>query len=291
MPQRIRKGQTFCPQTDLIAYSKEEIDCYNQKKERKRQATLYYTEHKERTKKLGGFTFLKNNFDKLKDLNPATAGRLAYLSIYLAFDSQRLLNDNEPIKKKHLPYILNISKSTADKFYNECVAADLLYDNGESGLYLTEAFYRNNSSNKNRVKLYKRTIQQMYKKLPPTKHRYFGYVVQLVPLINFEWNVVCHNPQETNRYHLQPLSFKEVCKELGYEYTNSGELRKALTSPIFEWQGYKQALCGFFEMNTEYGTQKSMVVNPNILFAGTHLENIGILEVVFIPKKPKVKTT
>ena len=291
MPRRIKKGHPFCPQTDMIAYSKEEIDSYSQKKERKRQVALYDTEHKNRSNRFGGFTFLKNNFDKLKSLNPATAGRLAYLSTYLAFDSQRLLNDNEPMQKKHLPYILNISKPTADKFYNECVAADLLYDNGKSGLEITEAFYRGKCADKNRVKLYKRTIQQMYKKLPPQKHRYFGYVIQLVPLINFEWNVICHNPQETDRFHLQSLSFKEVCQELGYEYSYSKELRKALTSPIFEWQGYRQALCGFFDINTEYGTQKSMVVNPNILFAGTHLENVGILEAVFIPKKVKEKNT
>jgi hypothetical protein len=32
------------------------------------------TEHKNRSNKLVKFTFLKNTFDKLKSLNPATAG-------------------------------------------------------------------------------------------------------------------------------------------------------------------------------------------------------------------------
>ena len=33
-----------------------------------------------------------------------------------------------------------------------------------------------------------------------------------------------------------------------------------------------------------------MVINPHILFAGKHIENVGILDIAFIPRKKKVCT-
>ena len=113
----------------------------------------------------------------------------------------------------------------------------------------------------------------------------FGYIIQLVPLINFEWNVVCENPEETDRQLIQPLSFKGVCEKLGYDYENHDRLKKALTKPIFIWEHRKQALCAFITVNTDIGKQTTMVVNPHILFAGKHIDNVGVLDIAFTPHR------
>lgn len=41
-------------------------------------------------------------------------------------------------------------------------------------------------------------------------------------------------------------------------------------------------------MDVQDGKQSMMVINPRILFAGKQLENIGILDIAFMPRKKKM---
>lgn len=226
----------------------------------------------------------------LQSMNSATVGRLAYLSTYLDNESQLLLYEDRPMLKNDLSTVLNVSRPTAIKFYDDCISIGVLEDHGKDGLYLIgNLFFKGKSENKERTKLFRVTIQQLYKKLPQKNHEHFGYVIQLVPWINFEWNIVCENPEETNKGRIEPMSFRDICKKLGYDPKHPGRLKKALTSPIFVWEHYKQPLCGFFSMSAQDGKQSMMVVNPHILFAGKHIENVGILDVAFTPHKKKVR--
>ena len=40
-------------------------------------------------------------------------------------------------------------------------------------------------------------------------------------------------------------------------------------------------------MNVQDGKQSMMVINPHILFAGKHIENVGILDIAFMTRKKK----
>ena len=160
---------------------------------------------------------------------------------------------------------------------------------GKDGLYLiSNLFFKGKTSNKERTKLFRVTIQQLYKRLPQKNHELFGYIIQLVPWINFEWNIVCENPEETNKNSIEPMSFRDICKKLGYDPEHPGRLKEALTKSVFVWEHCKQPLCGFFSMNDQDGRKSMMVINPHILFAGKHIENVGILDLAFIPRKKKV---
>ncbi len=288
MPQNIKKGKKFIPQEDSLVFTQTELDNYKAKKERQKENALYRQLIKNFSNKHGGFTFLTSKESILQKMNPATVGRLAYLSTYLDHESQMLVCEGEQILKSDLPTILNVSRPTANKFYDECISAEVLEDHGKDGLYLIgNLFFKGKSENRERTKLFRVTIQQLYKKLPQKKHDLFGYVIQLVPWINFEWNVVCENPSEKDKDCIVPMSLNDVCKKLGYDPAHPGRLKDALTKPVFVWKNYKQPLCGFFSMNAQDGRQSMMVVNPHILFAGSHIENVGILDVAFAPRRKK----
>ena len=279
MPQHISKGKNFTPQEDSLVFTQSELDNYKAKKERKKEAALYRQLIRNFSNNHGGFTFLTTEENILQSMNPATVGRLAYLSTYLEQDTQLLLYEDRPMLKSDLQTILNVSRPTANKFYNECIAAGVLEDHGKDGLYLiSNLFFKGKTSNKERTKLFRVTTQQLYKRLPQKNHELFGYIIQLVPWINFEWNIVCENPEETNKNSIEPMSFRDICKKL----------KEALTKPVFVWEHCKQPLCGFFSMNDQDGRKSMMVINPHILFAGKHIENVGILDIAFIPRKKKV---
>ena len=140
-------------------------------------------------------------------MNPATVGRLAYLSTYLGQDTQRLLYEDNPMLKHDLQEVLKLSRPTVNKFYKDCITAGVLEDKGNDGLYLIDTrFFKGKCEDKERTKLFRVTIQQLYKKLPQKNHELFGYVIQLVPWINFEWNIVCENPEETNKDRIEPCA-------------------------------------------------------------------------------------
>lgn len=289
MPQHIYKGKNFTPQEDSLIFTQRELDNYRAKKERKKEAALYRQLMRNFSNKHGGFTFLTSKENALQTMNPATVGRLAYLSTYLAHEDQLLLYEDKPMLKRNLPEVLAISKPTTNKFYNECIASGVLDDRGKDGLNLYgNLFFKGKTEDKERTKLFRVTIQQLYKRLPQKNHDLFCYVIQLVPWINFEWNIVCENPEETNKNSIEPMSFRDICKKLDYDPEHPGRLKKALTSPIFVWEHYKQPLCGFFSMNDQDGRHSMMVINPHILFAGKHIENVGILDITFMPHKKKV---
>ena len=171
MPQHISKGKNFTPQEDSLVFTQSELDNYKAKKERKKEAALYRQLIRNFSNNHGGFTFLTTEENILQSMNPATVGRLAYLSTYLEQDTQLLLYEDRPMLKSDLQTILNVSRPTANKFYNECIAAGVLEDHGKDGLYLIgNLFFKGKTSNKERTKLFRVTIQQLYKRLPQKNH-------------------------------------------------------------------------------------------------------------------------
>lgn len=286
MPKRIAKDKNFIPDEDSLVFTQTELDIYRARKEREKNVRVFNWTISNFSNKHGGFTFLTTKKNTLQKMNPATVGRLAYLSTYLDYENQQLIYEDRAMLKRDLPTVLNLSRPTANHFYRECVDAGVLEDRGDEGLFLNGSlFFKGTTKSKERTRLFRITVQQLYKKLPHQRHDLFGYVIQLIPFINFEWNIVCENPHETNEKLIQPLSFKQVCNQLGYDYDHLERLKKALMNPIFAWNHHKQALCGVLSVNSELGRENMLVVNPHILYAGNHVENVKLLEIAFTPKK------
>lgn len=280
----IADGKHIAPEGALILTA-EDRERYKQKREKQ---IIYNAEVKQNSKKRGGFTFLKME-NALENLNPATVGRLAYLSTFLDFGNQLLMRSKDrPMLKNDLPDVLQINRNSANDFFNECDNARLIEDHGKDGLYLNEVFFRHEAKkDEEQIRLYRNTIQQLYKSTMPKFHKYFGYVVQLVKHINREWNVVCWNPEETDSNKVEIMTLKELCEEIKYKYNHIEKLNEALLGLAFQFDGRKQALCASVEVTTEEGRQKGLIVNPNLIFAGTDFTKVEGYGMFFRPRRSK----
>lgn len=276
----IADGKTLAPKGALV------ITEYDRERRQKQKETTEFNEKvKHNSKKHGGFTFLRIE-NALTEINPATVGRLAYLSTYMEYGNQLLMRSkNRPMLKSDLPDVLLISRDTANKFYNESKNAGLIEDHGSERLYMNEVFFRDQTTDKNQIRLYRKTIQQLYKRTLPKYIKNFGYVVQLVSYINREWNVVCHNPLEKDSNMVQIMTMKELCEAIGYDYSHISRLNEALFGLAFDWNGRKQALCASIEFTTEEGKQKGLIVNPHLVFAGTDFKKVESYAMFFRPRK------
>lgn len=266
-----------------------------QKYKKIQEAKKFNQSIRDHTKMMGGFTFLQNDY-VLNHIPATVIGRLAYLSTYLSFQNQLLIdNDGTPMLKRDLSDILGISRQKANDFYNVCASNNLLFDHGADGLYINEIFFRNSTKNKQQIRLYRDPIQQLYKTIIKDKQnstqalRHFGYVVQLIPWINREWNILCSNPNETEPGKIIPLSLKEITLILHIDETNVGRLKKTLLKPLFKWNNEYQQLCSCMKVTTDEGIQETVYVNPNLLFAGSDFDKVAGIGVAFTKHKTAEK--
>ena len=273
----IADGKTLAPKGALV------ITEYDRERRQKQKETTEFNEKvKHNSKKHGGFTFLRIE-NALTEINPATVGRLAYLSTYMEYGNQLLMRS----KNRPMPDVLLNSRDTTNKFYNESKNAGLIEDHGSEGLYMNEVFFRDQTTDKNQIRLYRKTIQQLYKRTLPKYIKNFGFIIQLVSYINREWNVVCHNPLEKDSDKVRIMTMKELCEAIDYDYSHISRLNEALFGLAFDWNGRKQALCASIEFTTEEGKQKGLIVNPHLIFAGTDFKKVEGYGMFFRPRKTK----
>lgn len=64
--------------------------------------------------------------------------------------------------------------------------------------------------------LNRQRLCDLYHSTPHLNHPRVGFIYKLIPYINREWNVVCHNPDEKDRKAVQPMSCDEIGEVLGH---------------------------------------------------------------------------
>lgn len=243
-------------------------------------------------KRQGGFVLIRRTKWK-KKVKPQTLGRLAYLSVYSEYDTGHLMmSERTPMYFDDLQNILKISKRATYDFLDNAQESRLLAVNENGEFILANRFVKGETKFKKIIRLYIEPVKSLYENMIQDKHsiRYFGYIIQLVPYINKEWNVICHNPEERNPHKLKPMNREEICSLLNFDPTNSGRLTRILRQmkfrgyDLFENECREQRFCNFIKDSESNGWR--MIVNPNILFMGTDPTKIeGYLQ--FFPNKPQ----
>lgn len=293
MIRRIKKGDMVQPQNlEKSNYSIDEDGIFIPDSQRQRyrkieEAKKYNEGVRQFTRDHGGFTLLRIS-DAYAKIDPATIGRLAFLSTYLSFGNRLLITEeNVPMRKGDLSGILCLSRPTTNNFYDECIESNLMFDRGTDGLYLNELFYRgkvNKTDKSKQARLYCDTVRSLYHMMEPKKHSRFGYVVQLIPFLNWEWNVVCKNPEERDSDAVVPMSLTDICNELEIDVKHIARFHQSLTEPIFEYQGEMQQLCASMQTKTSQGMQKTLYVNPNLIYAGSDFTKVEGISIAFKPR-------
>lgn len=295
MPQNINGKHCYIDQATGEYFETDGGTFYsNEDKEKAKRAkeAQYHKElRRNHSEKQGGFVLMRKT-DIKKKVSPQTLGRLAYLSIYLEYDTGRLMvNERKTMKTDDLKDTLRISKRAVYDFLKESQESNLLTVDENGDLILSDYFIRGRSKFRKQIRLYVGSIKSLYEKMVKSNQniRYFGYVIQLVPYINNEWNVICRNPYERNPHKLELISIEEICSLLNFNPTNSGRLTRILKQitfigyDLFENERREQKLCNFIKDSES--NEWRMIINPNILFMGTDPTKVeGYLQ--FFPNKP-----
>lgn len=214
---------------------------------------------------------------------------LFYLATYYQY-SGGLGTGKKGIDKKQLPKLLQVSEKTAYRFWNAVQSAGIGEEDPNGNLLLNKRYFlKGNLPTKKKLAVmasdntyvargYIKSIRHLYETAEPGARNYLGYLFLLLPFVNREYNIVCHNPLETDMSKIQPMSVGEVCLALGYDTDNSSRLMRELLELKFTAYDKTQGAIRYVvTSNVSDKSAYKLFLNPNVLYAGSHTKEVEVL--------------
>ena len=256
--KNILKGELVNPATGEIIEGAEIIEALefeNALKKRFQRDGLKYKKEKsivesKVTEMLGGSFYIlqyRNTvnaiLEKYEKINSAFAFRFIYLCSYMNYDNILIFDSFKRSKSKYidesdLREIMNLSRKQLIEFKKICFEDNLLEKIEVEGIPAikvnkmvackgkTPTYY-----NRYSIRVSINHIQEIYKMATAREHKQLGYLVSLLPYVNFHFSILSHNPECEYKTHLNPLSLQDICKILDYDIKNAGRLLTALRKP------------------------------------------------------------
>lgn len=229
---------------------------------------------------LGKFFFVIHN-EEFKDLLPQTITRLIYLNTYMNYDNNKLmLTERTPMKRKDLSQVLNVSKAVVSKFWKE-VSPKYIKEHNDGLIFTnTDVFIRRRLKKGGKYnpyhKFYINGIRTLYRSTDINNHRHLGYIFKMLPYINLEYNVLCHNPLEQNLDLINFMSLSEFCEIIQYDISHLNRLCSLYKKIKFDVNGNQEKFCAFTYdgLNRNYA---KIFVNPHVLYNGMDYKRVELL--------------
>ena len=229
---------------------------------------------------LGGFYFVLSG-EQFKEISPASVARLIYLNTYARYeDNQLMLTERTSMKSADLIDVLSLSKAQTYRFRDE-VQGRYLYEN-DSGLYFTDwnVFKRGKLRVQNSgswyQKIYVENVRKLYHATDGKNHKHLGYLFQMLPFVNVEFNMLCHNPTETDLDAVEPMTLLQFCEAIGYDFKNVKRLLWIYKELTFDVHGRQERFCSIIGNGLDLGAS-IIYVNPNIIYSGTNFDRVQVL--------------
>lgn len=226
---------------------------------------------------LGYFYFVMREHE-FGNISAESAARLIYLCTYLNYNNEFMLTRRTKMKKADLGDVLTLSARTTYYFWKE-VENTYISDFGDEGLKLVSPFIvrgRIKGSDEPYKKFYLEGVKNVYKATPVNKHKYLGYIFQLLPYVNTEYNILCGNPDESDFDKIEPLLINEICDILQYDKNHRSRLMNIYRQLTFEYRGQTEWFVTFITPQDCTELTKAYV-NPHILYSGSDYHKVEVL--------------
>lgn len=233
----------------------------------------------------GGFVFAffnaaKTMEEQFPELSQSDLARLMLIGTYTAWETGQLKHDNgRPIDKKGLSELLGMSRNKFADFYKLLIEQDILAEE-DSALFMNPTiFYRGTLSDIRKqlgdvryTRLFRKTVRDLYAIYNGRTIKQLALIYAVLPFVNFNYNVICFNPEESNADLIRPMTLENLAAALGYQDTQK------LVTALRRIKYNGQSVFGLFEIDGDKRARK-VIVNPAVIYAadGAGLDAIKIL--------------
>lgn len=234
---------------------------------------------------LGKYFFVAGG-QRFADIKPQSATRLVYLQTYSDYSNEQgnrlMLNSKTNMKYEDLKKVLRLQRDAVKEFWDDVSPKYLMED--DDGLLINSDYFIRGSirkqQNESFYRAFCRGIRKLYEATDKRKHGQLGYLFQLLPFVNVEFNVLCRNPSETDVDRIEYLTLDEFCELIGYDKSRRDRLLtiyKGLTFEVKDADGTHQerfvSITGDGLSRGEY----RLYVNPRVLYSGSDYKQVLIL--------------
>ena len=239
--------------------------------------------HRARLSALGRDYFFIDRLHDFRSLKNQTVARLIYLASFLPGGSalgsnQLFITRKRPLTKNDLLWLLGLkSRHARDSFLRD--AADYIFVESDGSLYLNRYLFIRGYLSKQYQELQRAFVtgvRCLYENTSPNRHRLLGLVFKAIPYLNMEFNILCENPEETSFDAIRPLSVKQFCNIIDYDYSEVYRLKEELAQIRFPVNEKMELFCTFIPCS-EHAKQTRIMINPHIMYCGSDYEKVEIL--------------
>ena len=162
---------------------------------------------------------------------------------------------------------LNLDKNQQPTFLNQTLQSGLLCQEG-SALHVNPTVVSRGRYDSDSDHI--RVFSDFYRKLCESAHRQTDlnrifYFLQIIPYLNRQTNILCHNQTEQELERVAYMSFNEFCKKIDYSTAHSATLKKQLSA----FRVNEELVIGFFDNISELTPNGSNVIlNPKLCYGG-----------------------
>lgn len=257
--------------------SQEEIERYKkwiELSEQKKAKEYWYRVVNEMK---GSFVMLLYGIQEALDygIKPANLTRLIFLSTYLNYNDNHLIDGEQYMDKNALKSIMNLPRKTFDRFHDDLLQSNILSVDNEGFYKLdTNKFVKGHLNkdirkSKSIMQIYETSVRNLYRNVKYTDHKFLSYLFQAIPYVNIQKNVICKNPQETVLSKVLPMTLRDYLTTIGYNphnaqrFINTVIKFKVNNKPVFN---FVKNGCGDF-----------IFINPQVYYGGSEWDSIRVL--------------
>lgn len=201
--------------------------------------------------------------------------RFIYLCTYINYKNQLEYGNSKGQSKlmleKDLQEVLGLSERETRNTKNELKKNKLLIVNKDRTLSVNATYCVKGKINKRKLKesirVMENGIRELYKKADSREHKRLALLIELLPYINMQHNIICSNPEVSNMKDINPLNMTEIMQKVGYK--NLTRLKNDLLNLTVNGE------LVFAITQTKYG--KFISINPRIYYKGTRLKDLNWL--------------
>lgn len=182
------------------------------------------------------FYFALSRDRRTDGIKPQTLCRVFYLATFLRYNDSKLYSqDGTPLTKNDLGGLLKLGSSSFKSFWSE-VAEKYVFTLDDGSLSIVDEFFRGtlvsriNPENQETgyQQIFIKSLRELYLQTEPKKHRYLGYLFMILGQINWEYNILCWNPSETDRSKIQTMDLDDFCRSMGADGYSENQRKRLL---------------------------------------------------------------
>lgn len=225
---------------------------------------------------LGSYGSFYFNFYKRLSIEGQFLFRFIYLCSFMNYDNY-LSNGKRLLRESDLQDILLLGKSEYYKTKDYLLKNDLISIDAKGLISVNSKYCKKGQINKTKVveviRMFNNGIQELYQKALPREHKKLAILLDILPYINYKYNIICYNPTEENIELIKPIKMPDLCEMLGYDRSNSSRIKKQL----FSLRVSGEKVIGLWQVENI----DALLVNPRVYYKGGEDNGLDYLEALF----------